>query len=95
MEPRENYPTREHQYLIDAETLHRVLHDVRTPLTVMYARTQVLRRNIDQGRIQEACDCLSGLVAIEEATRRMEAMLHELVECDQGEWRTPVVSRKA
>lgn len=91
MEPGEIHPTSEHRYLIDAETLHRVLHDLRNPLTLMEARTQVLRRNIEKGRIHETHECRSALAVIEQATQRMEAMLKDLLDREQGEWpRSPV-----
>ena len=99
MERRELHPTNEQPHQIDPETLSCALHDVCNPLTLMRARSQMLKRNIEKGRIQEAHECLSALAVIEDATRRMETTLNDLhamtrmespfSRVDQGRWLAP------
>lgn len=96
MEPREHHPTSEHP--LDAETLSCALHDLCNPLTLMRVRSQLLKRNIERGRIQEAHECLSALAVIEDATWRMEATLNDswgactgtsFAGIDQSRWSAP------
>lgn len=93
MEPLESTPAAKRLHQMDVETLSRVLHDLKTPLTVMYGRSQLLERYILRGRILKPHKCLSGLAAIEQAIQRMEAMLKNLMGRDQDEWFSPPTGR--
>lgn len=74
MEPQESYPE-DSLKPIDAGTLWQLLHELRNPLTVMTARTQMLTRAITQDRLQTGEDLLPSLMVMEEAARKFEAVL--------------------
>ena len=93
MERRELHPTSEQPHQIDPGTLSCALHDLCNPLTLMRVRSQMLRRNIERGRIQEAHECLSALAVIEDATRKMEATLNGLHAMTRMETPFPGVSQ--
>lgn len=74
MEPQESYPE-DSLKPIDAGTLWQLLHELRNPLTVMTARTQMLTRAITQDRLQTGEDLLPSFMVMEEAARKFEAVL--------------------
>lgn len=77
MEPRERHSATDDLHQRDVEMLHHVLHDLRNPLTLITARTQLLRRNIERGRIHTADEFLPSLAVMEQAARKMDAILKD------------------
>lgn len=77
MEPRERHSAPEYSHQVDDEILNRVLHDLRNPLTLMTARTQLLKRNIEKGRIHHGGEFLPSLAVMEQAARKMDAILKD------------------
>ena len=73
-DPAETEPT-EHPNQLDADVL---THALRGSLTVISARAQLLRRQIQRGRIQDVPECLSDLTGIEQAAWRLETRLRAL-----------------
>lgn len=57
----------------------RALHaELRVSMTVMLARSQLLRRRIRSGQVSDVHDCVETLATIEWAVRAMEARLRQL-----------------
>ncbi|MBI3979419.1 MAG: GAF domain-containing protein [Chloroflexi bacterium] len=67
----------EHRAEEMAEFLHLIAHDVRQPLTIVRGQAQLLRRALDRGNQQHA---RSSAETIDVATRRLEAMVGDLVD---------------
>jgi signal transduction histidine kinase len=61
-------------------------HDVRSPLTILSARAQLLARRIEHGRIDNPYSCLGSLESIRRAAQELEARLHDLeqIVCEAG-----------
>lgn len=74
MEPRDNTgangPRRNEGHLSGE-----VLHDIRTPLSVIYGHVQLLQRRLRQGETLENDQLLQKLNYIEQAARSIEAHL--------------------
>ncbi len=75
VEPQEHCPEDDIPQPIDAETLTRLLHELRNPLTVMMARTQMFTRAITQDRLHGAEECLEGLAVMEGAAQKIDVVL--------------------
>lgn len=71
--------TTQHKETADAleDALHTISHDLRTPLTIIHGRAQVLRRMLERGEVEKA---LEGVEAIFVGAKRMNAMIQDLVE---------------
>ena len=65
-----------------------LLHDLRTPLTSIYAQSQLLRR-LTRGQADESARLNAGLLRIEEAAHRMERLLAELADLEPFGERAP------
>jgi PAS domain S-box-containing protein len=59
--------------------LSALAHDLRTPLTTIKGRAQILRRRIDRGEMDAASFC-DGLDRVEAGASRMIALINELLE---------------
>jgi signal transduction histidine kinase len=72
----------------DLEVITRAIHDVRSPLTILSARAQLLARRIEHGRIDNPYSCLGSLESIRRAAEELEARLHDLEQivcgCEAG-----------